>query len=48
MWDLILWVVAVMLVVSGVFELLRREFLIGTVLIIVGLLIGPGGVSILS
>jgi len=48
MWELILWVVAVALVLSGIYELLRREFLIGIVLIIVGFLVGPGGVSILS
>jgi hypothetical protein len=43
---LILWILAVVLVVSGVLALLRRQFLWGIVLIIVGLAVGPGGVSI--
>lgn len=44
----ILWVIAVLLVVAGVFALLRKEMVWGAVLIIAGLLIGPGGVSIFS
>jgi hypothetical protein len=43
---LILWILAVILVVSGVLALLRRQFLWGIVLIIVGFAVGPGGVSI--
>jgi hypothetical protein len=43
---LILWIIAVILVVSGIFALVRRQLLWGIVLIIVGLLVGPGGVSI--
>lgn len=46
--DLILWILAVVLVVSGVLALFRRQILWGVVLIIVGLLVGPGGVSIFS
>jgi hypothetical protein len=42
----ILWILAVVLVVAGIFALLRRQILWGIVLIIVGLLVGPGGVSI--
>lgn len=44
----LLWILAVVLVVAGVVALLRREILWGVVLIIVGLLIGPGGVSIFT
>jgi hypothetical protein len=44
--DLILWIIAVVLVVAGILALFRRQLLWGMVLIIVGLLIGPGGVSI--
>ena len=44
--DLILWIVAVVLVVAGILALFRRQLLWGIVLIIVGLLVGPGGVSI--
>jgi hypothetical protein len=42
----ILWIIAVILVISGVFALFRRQLLWGIVLIVVGLLVGPGGVSI--
>jgi hypothetical protein len=44
----LLWIIAVVLVVSGIFALFRRDLLWGTVLIIVGLLVGPGGVSIFT
>jgi hypothetical protein len=46
--DLILWILAVILVVSGIVALVRRQLLWGIVLIVVGLLVGPGGVSLLS
>lgn len=46
--ELILWILAVVLVIAGVFALFRRQILWGVVLIVVGLLIGPGGVSIFS
>jgi hypothetical protein len=42
----LLWILAVVLVVSGVVALFRRQLLWGIVLIILGLLVGPGGVSI--
>jgi hypothetical protein len=42
----LLWIIAVVLVVSGIVALLRAQILWGIVLIIVGLLVGPGGVSI--
>jgi len=44
----LLWILAVVLVVSGIIALFRRELLWGIVLIIVGLLVGPGGVSIFT
>ena len=44
----LLWILAVILVVAGVLALFRRQVLWGVVLIIVGLLVGPGGVSIFS
>jgi hypothetical protein len=44
----LLWILAVILVVSGVVALFRRQILWGIVLIIVGLLVGPGGVSIFT
>ncbi|SCL18302.1 hypothetical protein GA0070616_1479 [Micromonospora nigra] len=46
--ELILWILAVVLVVAGIFALFRRQILWGVVLIVVGLLVGPGGVSIFS
>ena len=44
----VLWIIAVVLVVAGIIALLRRQILYGIVLIIVGLLVGPGGVSIFT
>ena len=44
----ILWILAVVLVVSGIVSLVRGEMLWGIVLIVVGLLVGPGGVSIFT
>ncbi|WP_239157459.1 GPGG-motif small membrane protein [Actinocatenispora thailandica] len=46
--SLLLWILAVILVVAGVVSLLRRRILWGVVLIVVGLLVGPGGVSIFT
>ena len=45
---LILWIIAVVLVISGIVTLLRGQMLFGIVLIVVGLLVGPGGVSIFT
>lgn len=42
----LLWILAVVLVISGVVSLLRGQILWGVVLIVVGLLVGPGGVSV--
>jgi hypothetical protein len=44
----ILWLIAVILVIAGIVSLIRGELVLGIVLIIVGLLVGPGGVSIFS
>ena len=44
--DLLLWLIAVVLVIVGIVELVRGEILLGIVLIVVGLLVGPGGVSL--
>lgn len=44
----ILWIIAVILVIAGIVKLVKRDFLLGAVLIVVGLLIGPGGVSIFT
>lgn len=42
----LLWILAVILVIAGIVALFRGSALAGVALIIVGLLIGPGGVSI--
>jgi hypothetical protein len=44
----ILWLLAVILVVSGIVTIFRGSILWGIVLIIVGLLVGPGGVSVFT
>lgn len=44
----LLWILAVILVVAGVFAIIRKQLLWGVVLIIVGLLVGPGGVSLFT
>jgi hypothetical protein len=44
--DFILWIIAVILVISGILTIVRGGLLWGIVLIVVGLLVGPGGVSI--
>jgi hypothetical protein len=42
----LLWVLAVILVVAGIVTAIRGSVVAGVVLIIVGLLVGPGGASV--
>jgi len=44
----LLWLLAVILVIAGVVAITRKQVLYGVVLIIVGLLVGPGGASIFT
>ena len=44
----ILWLNAVILVIAGIVQIVRGSLLFGIVLIVVGLLVGPGGVSIFT
>ncbi len=44
----LLWLLAAILVIAGIVTLIRGGIIVGIVLIVVGLLVGPGGVSILS
>lgn len=44
----LLWLIAVALVIFGIVKLVQGEPLLGIVLIVVGLLVGPGGVSIFN
>ncbi len=46
--ELVLWIIAVILVVSGIVAAVRGEVLRGIVLVVVGLLVGPGGVSVFT
>ena len=46
--DTILWIIAAVLVIAGIVTIIRGGILWGIVLIVVGLLVGPGGVSILD
>ena len=46
--DVLLFILAAILVVAGILALFRRQILWGVVLIVVGLLVGPGGVSIFT
>jgi len=45
---LILWIIAVLMVLSGIGAILRKQVTYGAVLIVLGLLVGPGGVSIFT
>ena len=44
--DFILWLISIVLIVSGVLKIIRGDLLMGIVFIIVGLLVGPGGCSV--
>lgn len=46
--EFLLWILAVILVVAGIVTLIRGGVLWGIVLIVVGLLVGPGGVSLFT
>lgn len=48
MLHLLLWIIAVILVIAGILALFRRQIIWGVVLIILGFLVGPGGVSIFT
>jgi hypothetical protein len=44
----ILWLIAVILVIAGIVTIFRGGLIAGIVLIVVGLLVGPGGVSVFN
>lgn len=48
MWDALLWIAAVIIGIWGVVQLVRGDIIMGIVLIVVALLVGPGGVSLLT
>ena len=45
---LILWLIAVALVIYGIVCIVRGNVLLGVIMIVLGLLVGPGGVSIFN
>ena len=44
----LLWILAVVLVIAGIVTAVRGQLLLGIALVVVGLLVGPGGVSIFT
>lgn len=46
--ELLLWIIAVVLVVSGIVAAIRGSVVWGIALIVLGLLVGPGGVSVFT
>jgi hypothetical protein len=44
----LLWIAAVVLVIAGIVSLIRGAVVAGIALIVIGLLVGPGGVSIFN
>jgi hypothetical protein len=44
----LLWLLAVIMVIAGIVALVRKEFVYGVVLIVLGFLVGPGGVSVFT
>ena len=44
----LLWIAAVILVIAGIVTLFQGQPILGIALIAVGLLIGPGGVSVFT
>jgi hypothetical protein len=45
---ILLTIIAAILVILGIFRIVRGDLLWGIVLIVVGLIIGPGGYSIFN
>jgi hypothetical protein len=46
--NLLLFILAAILVIAGIMSIVRKEVLWGVVLIVVGLLVGPGGASVFT
>ena len=44
----LLWLIAAVLVIAGIVTAVRGQLVTGIVLVVLGLLIGPGGVSIFA
>lgn len=48
MWTTLLLIAAIIIGIFGVLRIVRGDLVVGIVLIVVALLVGPGGVSIFS
>jgi hypothetical protein len=46
--EFVLWLIAVILVIAGIVSLFRGAVAAGVVLIVIGFLVGPGGVSVFT
>lgn len=44
----ILWVIAAILVIAGIIQCAQKQWVWGIALIILGLFVGPGGVSLFT
>lgn len=44
----LLWILAVILVIAGIWQLVTGAVILGIVLIVVGLAVGPGGWSVIK
>lgn len=44
----LLWIIAAVLVIAGIVTIFRGSLIYGIVLIVLGLLVGPGGVSLFT
>jgi hypothetical protein len=44
----VLWIIAAILVIVGIVQILQGQWIFGIVLIVLGCLVGPGGVSIFN
>ena len=44
----VLWIIAAILVIAGIVTLIRGGIVVGIALIILGLIVGPGGVSLID
>lgn len=48
-WHTVLWIAAVALIATGIYKILAQGAIaLGVVLIVLGFLVGPGGVSIFN
>ena len=46
--DFFFWMVSIVLIVAGIYFLLRRQWLMAVVALVVGAIIGPIGVSLIK